>query len=123
VAAGLPPSKLGKSIDNHLRLNFQSPVRSGKHSWSGTILKIDRFGNLITNFRPVDFPQIDRRRFELAIGPWNVGHVVRNYAEGGIGELFVIAGSSGYFEISSNQASAAKMMGCAVGAPLELTVG
>jgi hypothetical protein len=35
----------------------------------------------------------------------------------------VIAGSAGYYEISVGQASAAKLLGCAAGAPLELTLG
>jgi len=37
-------------------------------------------------------------------------------------QRFVIAGSSGYLEISSSQASAAKMLGCGVGAPVELRI-
>jgi S-adenosylmethionine hydrolase len=34
----------------------------------------------------------------------------------------VIVGSSGYLEIAANQTSAAKALGCGVGAPVELTV-
>jgi len=34
----------------------------------------------------------------------------------------VMVGSSGYLEVISNRASAAKMLGCAVGAPAELTL-
>jgi S-adenosylmethionine hydrolase len=35
---------------------------------------------------------------------------------------FLIMGSSGYLEISLHQASAAKLLGCAVGAPVELAL-
>jgi hypothetical protein len=34
----------------------------------------------------------------------------------------VIEGSSGYLEVVSNQASAAKMLGYGTGAPVELTI-
>jgi S-adenosylmethionine hydrolase len=34
--------------------------------------------------------------------------------------LFVIAGSSGYLEIAANQTSAASLVGCSAGAPVEL---
>jgi S-adenosylmethionine hydrolase len=37
--------------------------------------------------------------------------------------LFAIAGSSGYLEVSLNQASAAQAVGCETGAPAELTIG
>ena len=48
--------------------------------------------------------------------------MARNYAECGPGELFLIVGSSGYLEVSVNQASAAKAIGCETGAPAELTI-
>jgi S-adenosylmethionine hydrolase len=47
--------------------------------------------------------------------------IAQNYARGP-GELFLIVGSAGYYEISVAQASAAKLSGCAAGAPLELTL-
>ena len=45
------------------------------------------------------------------------------YAETEVGDLFVIAGSSGYLEIAANQTSAAGLLGCAAGAPVELDLG
>ena len=44
------------------------------------------------------------------------------YSETAIGEVFVIVGSSGYLEIAANQASAAKLLGCGAGAPVELEI-
>ena len=44
------------------------------------------------------------------------------YAEVDPGEPFVIVGSSGYLEVAANQGSAARLLGCATGAPCELTV-
>jgi S-adenosylmethionine hydrolase len=88
----------------------------------GAVLKIDRFGNLITNFHVSEFPTVQTRPFVMAIGAQRLAHLARSYAEGNIGDILVIVGSSGYLEIASNQASAAKILGCAVGAPAELTV-
>lgn len=122
LAAGVRPAQFGKLIDDYLRLDFAQPVRTGRRAWTGAILKIDRFGNIVTNFATADFPALEKRAFEMAVGPQRVTVLARNYAECGPGELFLIVGSSGYYEISASQASAAKMLGCAVGAPLELTV-
>jgi hypothetical protein len=123
LAAGVPPSRMGKLILDYLRPSFEKPQRTGKRTWTGRILRIDRFGNIITNFQVSDFPDLDRKNFSLEIGPRQVGVMAHNYAECGAGELFVIAGSSGYLEISVSQGSAARAIGCETGAPAELTIG
>jgi S-adenosylmethionine hydrolase len=122
LARGIAPARFGKLIGDYLRLNFEKPARTARRAWTGAILKVDRFGNMVTNFAAEDFPDLDKRTFEMAVGPGRVSVLARNYAECAPGELFLILGSSGYYEISSSQASAAKMLGCAAGAPLELTL-
>jgi len=123
LAGGIAPARFGTPIADYLRLDFDKPARTGRRTWTGAILKVDRFGNLVTNFSAADFPDLDRRTFEMAVGPQRISVFVRNYAERGRGEAFVIAGSAGYYEISVGQASAAKLLGCAAGAPLDLTLG
>jgi S-adenosylmethionine hydrolase len=120
LARGVAPAKMGKLITDYMRLHVDRPVRTARRGWTGTVLKIDRFGNLITNFPAADFSDLDKRPFEISVGLRTVDRLAQNYAECGRGELFVIAGSSGYLEVSSSQASAAKMLGCGVGAPVEL---
>jgi S-adenosylmethionine hydrolase len=122
VAAGVSPSKLGKLIDDYLRPAFQNPVQTGKRHWNGHALKVDRFGNIVTNFHTADFPDLGRRTFAFAIGVEQVEVLAKNYADTGGAELFAIVGSSGYYEISMNQASAAKLTGVAAGSPVELKV-
>jgi len=122
LAAGVLPSRMGKIIEDHLRPSFEKPTRTGKRAWAGRILKIDRFGNIITNFHASEFPDLDQRNFSMAIGPRQAGVLAHNYAECGPGELFVIVGSSGYLEVSVGQGSAAKEIGCETGAPAELMV-
>lgn len=122
LARGIAPARFGKLIDDYLRLSFDKPARTGRRAWTGAILKVDRFGNIVTNFSVEDFPDLDKHAFEMAVGPQRVHVLARHYAECGPGEPFLIVGSSGYYEISVGQASAAKMLGCATGAPLELTL-
>jgi S-adenosylmethionine hydrolase len=122
LAGGVAAARFGKLIADYLRLNFDQPSRTGRRTWTGAILKVDRFGNLITNFSVNDFPDLDRRPFEMAVGPQRINAIARHYTERGPGEAFVILGSAGYYEISMSQASAAKLLGCAAGAPLELTL-
>jgi len=120
LASGIAPSRFGKLIEDYLRLSFDKPERTGRRTWTGAILKVDRFGNVITNFKVEDFPDLGKRSFELAAGLQRIAVLARNYAEYGPGKLFLIVGSAGYYEISASQASAAKLLGCAAGAPLDL---
>jgi len=123
LASGVRPSRMGKLIQDYLRPSFEKPQRTGKRTWTGRILRIDRFGNIVTNFHLSDFADLDRKNFSLAIGPRQIGVMAHNYAECGPGELFLIAGSSGYLEVSLSQGSAAKAIGCETGAPAELMIG
>jgi S-adenosylmethionine hydrolase len=119
---GASPSTFGKRIDDHLKPAFTDPQRVGKRVWMGAVLHIDRFGNMITNFHIDSFSDMTVKPFELAIGTQILRRLGRNYAEADPGEAFAIAGSSGYIEIAINQASAARALGCGVGAPCELTI-
>jgi S-adenosyl-L-methionine hydrolase (adenosine-forming) len=120
LATGVPPSRMGKVIEDYFRPAFQKPTRAGKRTWSGRILKIDRFGNIITNFHIEDFPDLEKRNFAMVIGPQETSVLAHTYAETSPGELFLIVGSGGYLEVSVSQGSAAKAIGCESGALAEL---
>ncbi len=122
LAAGVPPARFGKLIDDYLRPLSDKPVRTARRGWTGAILHVDRFGNLITNFEFEEFPQIGAGRFEMQVGLQNVRQFVNHYAESPPGEACLLVGSSGYLEVSVNQNSAARQLGCGAGAPVELTI-
>ena len=121
IASGVRPASFGKIIDNHLKTAFDKPQRTAKRVWTGTVLHVDRFGNLITNFHASQFT-LHTRAFEFAVGTRRIPGLTATYAEAAPGEVVLIEGSSGYYEVSANQASAAKLLGCGAGAPCELTV-
>jgi hypothetical protein len=120
LSKGLVPSRLGPLIDDFLRPQSTKPVRTARRGWTGMILKIDRFGNLVTSFHIEDFPHIQSQTFEMQVGLQFITRIAPSYAEGGMGQPVAIVGSSGYVEVCVNQASAAKVLGCAAGAPVEL---
>ena len=120
VARGVRPEKFGPRIEDYTRFPFAGAVRTARRNWTGSIVQIDRFGNLITNFKVAEFGP--RPPIEILAGLATVSRLETNYEAAGMGELFVIAGSSGYFEIAAGQASAARILGCGTGAPVELRV-
>src|SRR5207302_2318662 len=106
LAKGVPPARMGKPIQDYLRPHSLKPERTARRGWTGSVLKVDRFGNLITSFLASEFPRVMEGPFEMAVGLQRVSRLAGNYEQFGPGELFVILGSSGYLEISAGQASA-----------------
>jgi S-adenosylmethionine hydrolase len=118
LAAGVAPASVGRLITDYLRPPFETPRQTGARTWTGEVLKIDHFGNVVTNFQAADFPAVE----QLAIGGAKARRLVASYAEGRPGELVAIAGSSGYLEVSLNQGSAAEKTGCRSGAACRIRV-
>src|SRR5579872_165018 len=119
----LTPARLGPVIEDYVKLKFDKSVRTGKRVWTGTVLKVDRFGNLITNLRAQEVPDLQIRPFQMNAGLELISRFAMTFSECQPGELFVVVGSSGYLEVAVNQGSAAKMLGVATGSPVELTLG
>lgn len=118
VAAGVAPSRVGPILADYVHPSFERPRQTAARTWTGEILKIDRFGNVITNFHAGDFPALEY----LAIGRSKARRLVRSYAEARAGELVAIAGSSGYLEVSLNRGSAAEKIGCRSGGACRIRV-
>jgi S-adenosyl-L-methionine hydrolase (adenosine-forming) len=114
--------RVGRQIEDHLQPTYDRPVRTDKRNWTGTVLKIDRFGNLITSYRTSEFAHVLEKPFALVAGPHRIERIAHTYAEMDPGEAYLIPGSAGYLEISAREASAARMLGIGVGAPLDLTL-
>jgi len=121
LARGVAPPRFGKLIFDYERGDFAAPTPNGPRRWTGRVLKVDRFGNLITNFAVDEFASVESGPFIITAGRRRITACVRSYAEGPPGGLFLIAGSSGFFEVAANQASAAKLTGCKAGAVIRLT--
>lgn len=115
LSQNVPPVELGEPLDDYVRLAPLAPVREEDDgAWSGRILHIDRFGNLITNFTRREL--IDEQLAQgasLEIGTHKINSFRKFYAEAtgaAAGELFAIWGSAGVLEIAANSASAAQLL-------------
>ena len=122
LAKGARPASFGRLIQDYCRLRFAEPLRIGKRVWQGTVLKTDHFGNLITNLHIAEFPALADRPFQLHCGTATIDHLNATFAEGAPGEPLLIVGSSGFLEVVANQDSAAKILGCTTGSPVDLTI-
>ncbi len=122
LARAVKPAEFGKTIRDYVRMDAVEPREIAPNAWRGTILKADRFGNLITNLHIDEFFAIKSNPFVLRAGGAQIRRLALTFADTAPGELAVVVGSAGYLEIIANQASAAKEMGCGAGAPVEIEI-
>jgi hypothetical protein len=120
LAAGLEPARAGPRIEDALLLATGEPVRTGNRYWTGMVIHIDRFGNLITNLRPGGVPDLGARGQLLRVGLVALEGIAPNYAAIPPGACGVLMGSHGGLEVAANQDSAARLLGVGLGAPVEL---
>lgn len=121
LARGTGVSSFGRAITDYQMLPIAEP-RVDERSVSGEVLRIDRFGNLISN--------IDRRTFErlahagpiaVRAGQHEVDRTVATYAEAPTGTLCALFGSTDHLEIAVNGGNAAEILGAARGTPVTIT--
>ncbi|HBY59426.1 MAG TPA: hypothetical protein DEH78_06360, partial [Solibacterales bacterium] len=122
LAAGTTPAQFGRRIEDYLKPPAVRPLQTGRRFWTGTVIHIDRFGNLVSSFRAADFPQFRERPFELQVGLIKIGAIAATYESMGGREPHVIEGSAGYYEVSIREGNAAAALGVGLGAPIELVV-
>jgi S-adenosylmethionine hydrolase len=122
LANGVDAVEFGEIIGKYQQFSFARPFLIGPNTWAGTILKVDRFGNLVTNFESRSWEKLAAEPFEMRIGNHRVNRMAANYAEMGPNSLFVMAGSAGYLELSCHQDSAARIAETVSGDLVELSL-
>lgn len=121
LAKGTQLPALGRPVAEIQKLDIPLPETAGD-TIRGVILRVDRFGNLVTN--------IDRKTMEkfgqgggitIDVGGHRIERLVATYAElppDGVGALF---GSTDHLELAAPSASAAGRLGLARGASVTVT--
>jgi hypothetical protein len=111
LANGTVLENFGEEIETYQRLPEFSPRLSRKEI-VGTVISVDRFGNVVTNLTRVLLAErfLDLE-FSLKVGKRLVKEIKTHYAEGPPKKPFLLFGSSNLLEISVNQGSAAEVLG------------
>lgn len=114
----------GEPITDFTRFALPKPKAAG-NAVKGVVLRIDHFGNLITNLTQADVPALAApdSKFTIRVGNSQIGKVVPTFAHGASGEPIAVIGSSGFLEIAVNKGSAARALGAARGAEVTVELG
>jgi hypothetical protein len=125
VAAWLAKSgqtaAMGDVIEDYKKFAMPRP-KATDGVLKGSVIRVDGFGNLITNLRPEDFSEEARKagKIDLQVGTHPVSRLVETFALGNAGEPIAYIGSSGYVEIAVNKGSAARTLALGRGAAVTL---
>jgi S-adenosylmethionine hydrolase len=118
LAKGIQLAALGRPVTEIQRLDLPAP-ELGSDGIRGVIVRVDRFGNLVTN---IDRKLVERLGVDAGItidaGGKPIGRLVATYAElppDGVGALF---GSTDHLELSAPSTSAAERLGLGRGTPV-----
>jgi S-adenosylmethionine hydrolase len=118
LARGTPIDSVGPRIVDYVRKPLPKPKPRGD-KLIGSVLRIDKFGNIITNLRRTDLcPD-----FTIRVAGLPIRRLCATFSEGRQGELFAVEGSTGYIELALNQGSAADQLKVRSGAEIEVESG
>jgi hypothetical protein len=126
LSKGLEVDKFGEPISDYTKFTPPKPKRLSDNLIKGVVLKVDKFGNILTNLRPDDIPQLFAENpppFKILINQREITRLNLAYSMGKPGELFAIVGSSGYIEICTNRGAAAKTLNVNRGADVGVLLG
>jgi S-adenosylmethionine hydrolase len=114
LARGLPFEQAGPLVHDPVRLTLPAKRRAGD-AWQGSVLRVDRFGNLTTNLLEADLAELagaSLERLEVRLGD-HVLPLVRCYADVAVGAACALVGSSGRLELAVREGRADALGGAA----------
>jgi len=117
--------KFGDEVEDYVRFSAPKPKAVDENRLRGVVLKVDRFGNLVTNITPQDAPMLFAagKAFKIIVGSREITEIHNAYAEGAPGEVVGILGSMGFLEIAANRGAAAQLTGAGKGSDVTIILG
>jgi S-adenosyl-L-methionine hydrolase (adenosine-forming) len=111
LAKGIQLPALGRTASDLHRLDIPAP-EVGDGAIRGAVLRVDRFGNLVTNVDRKTFERFaSGRQVQVSVGSRSVERLVATYAEIPAGEVCALFGSTDHLEVAANSGSAADVLG------------
>ena len=119
----LQTEAFGEVITDHVRFAMPKAKAVGQ-TVKGVILRVDAFGNLMTNLTEEEIPigALDGGPIKMAVNGKQVLRFARTFASGNPGEPIAVVGSAGYIEIAVNRGNAARTLGANRGTEVTLDV-
>lgn len=121
LANGKNITELGVPLDQ-LKVLFARQLKVTKREIAGNVIRVDHYGNLITNINRKEFDTINRMNggvpFEVTFGRERTSGFNESYHEVDSGEYFVIFNSNGFLQIGINKGNASELLGLKLDTPI-----
>ncbi len=124
LAKGANILELGEPV-NQVNELFARKLKVTKREIAGNVIRVDRYGNLITNILKSEFEIIHKLNqftiFSITIGRESVTQIHKTYSDVESGDCFVFFNSNGLLEIGINKGSASELLGLKLDTPIIIT--
>jgi S-adenosylmethionine hydrolase len=116
LAAGVPLSAFGPRLPTINETAFEQPTCGRNGELVGRIIHVDHFGNCITNIMPRDLERADKgKALVVTIIDQHIDGLHQTYADGPVGALIALIGSSDHLELAVRNGNAAQTLGVGIG--------
>ena len=116
LAKGVQLSALGRPFNDYQELHIPI-VQLQDERITGVVLRIDRFGNLVTNIDRKNFDKFGARgSIDIRVGEHAVGRLVETYTDIAENEICALFGGTEHLEIAASATSAMARLGVERGA-------
>ncbi len=120
LSRGVTLEELGEPLDELISYRWMQPI-ADKDGLEGTIIHIDKFGNLVTN---ISADLIDEvlagKQVKIYVGNVILNEINTTFGAVTEGEPVAYIGSAGMLEVGINQGDAQKMLGVQKGAQISI---
>ena len=125
LSLGIDPGQMGTVMDDPVDLTIPAPYKNDNILF-GQVMRIDNFGNLISNISSKDFKDfVKDSKPRVHVGNMNINGLNRSYSDVEKGEPLVLINSSDRIEIAVNFGRASEYTGVdpceIVGAEVKVT--
>jgi S-adenosylmethionine hydrolase len=121
LANGAPLEKLGKQKSDYKKMVGRH-MRVNKTQIIGHVVRVDHYGNLITNIRKEEFCKLsENKSYTILIGREQFRRLNTSISETGSGDCFVMFNSAGLLEVGINKGNASELMGLQFDSPVKIS--
>ena len=116
LAGGVPLSALGPRIGAPIEALLEEPAYGRTGGLVGRIIHVDYFGNCVTNITPQHLREVGmEHELVVEIIDQQIVGLCKTYADGPIGMLIALIGSTDQLELAVRNGSAAQTLGVGIG--------
>ena len=120
LASGSAMNDVGAFTKDYLR-RIDRKFRATKKQISGNVIRVDHYGNLITNIEEEVFNILKKdRKYKVLFAREQIDRINSSYNESDDGDALVVFNELGLLEIGINKGNACKLLGMRYDSPVNI---